>query len=173
MNYTNPRSRNTAVLFWDTVVWTVWLYYVSTYLHISMSSGDNIFTVFTFDILQDAWVVPCCHNKQVTLFLALKLNKKCWWFSVHYAPDLLFHTASSAHFTDVRWSLWPKTNHTMRNHYSGTAATTRGTVHYRIIFNHRSRDRLLEFRTRFYKTISSEFLVQENFKHTQFSREHW
>ena len=41
------------------------------------------------------------------------------------------------------------------------------------IFNHRSQDQLLEFRTSFYKTISSEFLVQGNFKHTQFSREHW
>ena len=41
------------------------------------------------------------------------------------------------------------------------------------IFNHRSRDLLLEFRVIFYKTISSEFLVQGNFKHTQFSREHW
>ena len=41
------------------------------------------------------------------------------------------------------------------------------------IFNHRSRDQLLEFRTSFYETISSEFLVLGNFKHTQFSREHW
>ena len=41
------------------------------------------------------------------------------------------------------------------------------------IFNHRSRDQLLEFRTSFYETISSEFLVQGNFKHTQFSRDHW
>ena len=41
------------------------------------------------------------------------------------------------------------------------------------IFNHRSRDQLLEFRTSFYETISSEFLVQGNFKHTQFLREHW
>ena len=41
------------------------------------------------------------------------------------------------------------------------------------IFNHRSRDQLLEFRTSFYETISSEFLVQGNFKHTQFSRENW
>ena len=40
-------------------------------------------------------------------------------------------------------------------------------------FNHRSRDQLLEFRTSFYETISSEFLVQRNFKHTQFSWEHW
>ena len=39
--------------------------------------------------------------------------------------------------------------------------------------NHRSRDQLFEFRTSFYETISSEFLVQRNFKHTQFSREHW
>ena len=41
------------------------------------------------------------------------------------------------------------------------------------IFNHRSRDQLLGFRTSFYEIISSEFLVQGNFKHTQFSREHW
>ena len=41
------------------------------------------------------------------------------------------------------------------------------------IFNHRSQDQLLEFRMSFYETISSEFLVQRNFKHTQFSREHW
>ena len=41
------------------------------------------------------------------------------------------------------------------------------------IFNHRNRDQLLEFRTSFYETISSGFLVQGNFKHTQFSREHW
>ena len=44
---------------------------------------------------------------------------------------------------------------------------------FQTIFNHRSRDQLLEFRTSFYETISSEFLVQGNFKHTQFSREHW
>ena len=41
------------------------------------------------------------------------------------------------------------------------------------IFNHRSRDQLLEFCMSFYETISSEFLGQGNFKHTQFSREHW
>ena len=41
------------------------------------------------------------------------------------------------------------------------------------IFNHRSWDQLLEFRTSFYETISSELLVQGNFKHTQFSREDW
>ena len=41
------------------------------------------------------------------------------------------------------------------------------------IFNHRSRDQLFEFRTSFYETISCLFLVQGNFKHTQFSREHW
>ena len=41
------------------------------------------------------------------------------------------------------------------------------------IFNHRSRDQLLKFCTSFYETISSEFRVQGNFKHTQFSREHW
>ena len=41
------------------------------------------------------------------------------------------------------------------------------------IFNHRSRDQLLEFRTSFYETNSSEFFVQGNFKHTQFSWEHW
>ena len=40
-------------------------------------------------------------------------------------------------------------------------------------FSHRSWDHLLEFRTSFYETIRSEFLVQGNFKHTQFSREHW
>ena len=45
--------------------------------------------------------------------------------------------------------------------------------HIQTIFNHRSRDQLLEFRTSFYETISSAFLVQGNFKHTQFSREHW
>ena len=31
----------------------------------------------------------------------------------------------------------------------------------------------LEFRTSFHQTISSAFLVQGNFKHTQFSQEHW
>ena len=41
------------------------------------------------------------------------------------------------------------------------------------IYNHRSRDQLLKYRTSFYKTISSEFLVQGNFKHTQFSTEQW
>ena len=41
------------------------------------------------------------------------------------------------------------------------------------IFNHCSRDQLLEFCTSFYETISSDFLVQGNFKHTQFSQEHW
>ena len=40
-------------------------------------------------------------------------------------------------------------------------------------FNHRSRDQLLKFCTSFYETISSEFLVQGNFKHTQFSWEYW
>ena len=44
---------------------------------------------------------------------------------------------------------------------------------FQTIFNHRSPDQLLEFRTNFYETISSEFLVQGNFKHTQFSWEHW
>ena len=36
-------------------------------------------------------------------------------------------------------------------------------------FNHCSRDQLLKFRTSVYETISSEFLVQGSFKHTQFS----
>ena len=48
-----------------------------------------------------------------------------------------------------------------------------GAVPYSDHINHRSRDQLLEFRTNFYETISSEFLVQGNFKHTQFSREQW
>ena len=41
------------------------------------------------------------------------------------------------------------------------------------IFIHRSRNQLLQFHTSFHETISSEFFVQENFKHTQFSQEHW
>ena len=41
------------------------------------------------------------------------------------------------------------------------------------ILNHCSQDQLLEFCTSFNETISRGFLVQENFKHTQFSREHW
>ena len=41
------------------------------------------------------------------------------------------------------------------------------------IFSHRSWDQLLKFCTSFYEKSSSEFLVQGNFKHTQFSREHW
>ena len=45
--------------------------------------------------------------------------------------------------------------------------------HIQTIFNHRSRDQLLEFRTSFYETVSSEFLVQGNFKHTQLSQERW
>ena len=40
------------------------------------------------------------------------------------------------------------------------------------IFNHRSWDQLIEFHMSFYETISSEYLVQGNFKHTQFSPEH-
>ena len=44
---------------------------------------------------------------------------------------------------------------------------------FRPYLTNRSRDQLLEFRTSSYETISSEFLVQGNFKHTQFSREHW
>ena len=36
------------------------------------------------------------------------------------------------------------------------------------LINHRSRDQHLEFRTSFHKTISSEFLIQGNFKHTHF-----
>ena len=58
---------------------------------------------------------------------------------------------------------------------SGTAATTRGAVGYlfQTIFNHRSRDQFLEFRTSSEFRISSEFLVQGSFKHTQFLREHW
>ena len=47
-----------------------------------------------------------------------------------------------------------KTNQTMRNHYTGTLYPIQ------TIFNHRSRDQLLEFRSSFYETISSEFLVQ-------------
>ena len=67
----------------------------------------------------------------------------------------------------------PRQNHTMRNHWSGTAATTREAVPYSDHINHPSRDQLLEFRTSFYETISVEFLVQGNFNHTQFSREQW
>ena len=36
------------------------------------------------------------------------------------------------------------------------------------ISNHHSLDKLLEFHTSFYETISSEFLVQGSFKHTHF-----
>ena len=35
-----------------------------------------------------------------------------------------------------------------------------------------NRYQLLEFGTSFHETIGKEFIVQENFKHTQFSREH-
>ena len=41
------------------------------------------------------------------------------------------------------------------------------------IFNNDSQDQLPKFRTSFYETNSSEFLVQGNFKYTQFLREHW
>ena len=41
------------------------------------------------------------------------------------------------------------------------------------ILNQHSRDQLLKLYTSFYKTISSELLVQGNFNHTQFSWEHW
>ena len=40
------------------------------------------------------------------------------------------------------------------------------------ILNHHSRDKLLEFRSSFHETIGSDFLVQGNFKHIQFSWEH-
>ena len=55
----------------------------------------------------------------------------------------------------------------------GQLRTQRELYPIQTIFNHRSRDQLLEFRTSFYEIISSEFLVQENFKHTHFSRKHW
>ena len=61
----------------------------------------------------------------------------------------------STHFTDVT-QCDPKTNHTIRNHKSGTAATTRGAVYpIQTIINHRSLDQLLEFRTGFHEIISS------------------
>ena len=44
---------------------------------------------------------------------------------------------------------------------------------FETIFNHCTRDLLFEFRTSFYETISGEFLIQGNFKHTQFSWNHW
>ena len=40
------------------------------------------------------------------------------------------------------------------------------------IYNNCSQDQLLEFCTNFYKTVNSDFLVQGNFKHAQFSWEH-
>ena len=81
---------------------------------------------------------------------------------------------------------WPQ--HTLQmfvDHYSPRQTTPLETIDQGLmqpqrelypiqtIFNHRSRDQLLEFCTSFYETISCEFLVQRNFKHTQFSQEHW
>ena len=45
-------------------------------------------------------------------------------------PLTLQFRAASAHFTDVLWPFWPKTNHTMTNHYTGNAANTREAVPY-------------------------------------------
>ena len=60
-----------------------------------------------------------------------------------------------------------------------TAATARGALPYTVtpgpiqtILNHHRRDQLLVFRTSFHEKISSEFLVEKNVKHTQFSLKH-
>ena len=37
------------------------------------------------------------------------------------SPQILKFHVALAHVTDVRWLLWPKTNHSMRYHKSGTA----------------------------------------------------
>ena len=83
-------------------------------------------------------------------------------------------------------STWPQHTYKMFADYCGPRQTipwetiNQGLLQPQVelypiqtIFNNHSRDQLLEFRTSFYETISSEFLVQGIFKHTQFSREHW
>ena len=84
--------------------------------------------------------------------------------------DFVICTAS-AHFTDVRCPLWPKTNHTIK--IKGLLQPQRALHSSQKIFNHCSLDQLLEYRMSFYKTISSEFLVHGNFKNTQFSQEQY
>ena len=55
---------------------------------------------------------------------------------------LLFHVAS-AHFTGVPWPLWPKVNHTMRNHLIRDCCNHKGMLYpIQTIINHPSRDQL-------------------------------
>ena len=80
-----------------------------------------------------------------------------------YAPDFEIPRGFSTLYRCLL-PLRPKTNQTHEK------PLNKGVVPYT---NHRSLDQLLEFRTGFFETISSEFFVQGNFKRTQFSREHW
>ena len=57
--------------------------------------------------------------------------------------------------------------------YFGDCCNHKGSCILFKSFNYCSWDQLLEFHTSFYETISNEFLVHGNFKHTQFSQEYW
>ena len=52
--------------------------------------------------------------KFIDIFKKKQINAGDFKCALH-PLTLQFH-AASAHFTDVCWLLWPKTNHTMRNH---------------------------------------------------------
>ena len=92
------------------------------------------------------------------------------WLCYATLPQQLRHT-TSAHFTDVCWPLWPKHTIPWNTIKQGLLQPQGELCPNQSIFNHCSQDQLLKFRMSF-ETISSEFLVQGNVKHTKFSREH-
>ena len=94
---------------------------------------------------------------------------------MHYASRTLLSMWPPHTFTYVCWPLWPRVIPYQLNHHTGIIAnqkwySTLITPQYQY---HHNQDQLPEFHTGFYKTINSEFLVQGNFKHTQFSQGHW
>ena len=106
---------------------------------------------------------------------SLEADKKNRWFKVYYDPDFAIPSGLRTlntlqmfadHYSPRQTIPWDTIN-------QGLLQPKGELYPIQTIINHRSRDQLLEFRTSFYETISSECFVQWNLKHTQYSREHW
>ena len=106
----------------------------------------------------------------INFIMSKQQQQQHMWFKVHYASlTSLFH-AASAHFTYVRWQLWPKTHHSIKKQKQGLLQPQGELYPIQTIFNHRSQDQLLEFRTSFYKISEFPPCPREFQAHSIFTR---
>ena len=95
------------------------------------------------------------------------------WYFLQYAPCFAIPCGLGTRYICLLTTCGPKTNHNMTNHYQGLLQP-QGELHpIQTIFNHCSQGQLLEFCSSFSRQLALSSLSKGNFKHTQFSWNHW